>query len=802
MGGAVRYIAWAQARRRGRALAVLAVFVGLVAGVAMSLVAGARRSASVVDRFFATTIPYDLELYAPTLTVEDVGAIPGVKRADVSAYLGAVYVEPDGTTGSVPRGINGIVFEPDSVDPTMRLLDGTTPDPSEPGAVAVNEAFVREFGVGVGDDVTMQMFATDQYADVTAGRYEPRGPRYTVHIAGVVRTPPDIAVDEVDAPGRTAYGAANGMFVQSSFYEAHRREFLDFGAAYDIELVESDRAAEFRRAVTELTEGSDEAPVFGPARFTERRDALESPVGLETTALLLLGILVAVSGAVATGLLLRAEQRWHDAETLRLRALGSTTPQLGAIAALRTIPVALGAATLAALVAITVSSRYPVGIGRQLELSPGLTVNRVVLGIGALFVAAVVVGLGFVLGMPTQAREQRWKRATVASWVAQLGAPPDVTVGIHFAFERRRGAASLPSRSTVLGGAVAVSLVVAIALLVGGIDRLYARGDGHGYPWDAVVGNVNFPMSGADAAGIVADPRVDAATIASYGDARIEGQPFEILAVDENGTADPQIVSGRAPASSSEIAIGAPGLRALHHRVGDTVTFSLTGGEFDKGDATGTVELTVVGVSLAPVFGEADLGETAVVTLDAIADAGGDTTPKFVLTQLHGDDPRAVVGALDRDYTQEILTDIKPSRIVNLHRVRALPIVGMVLAGVMGAAVLLYTLASGVRGRTGELALLRALGLPPRRLNRLLAWQGIALAGAALLAGIPLGVVVGSTVWRDIAHQLGVDTTPVLTPFLLSTLVPIATLSVAVLASVIPAARARRQPIAALLRAE
>jgi predicted lysophospholipase L1 biosynthesis ABC-type transport system permease subunit len=154
------------------------------------------------------------------------------------------------------------------------------------------------------------------------------------------------------------------------------------------------------------------------------------------------------------------------------------------------------------------------------------------------------------------------------------------------------------------------------------------------------------------------------------------------------------------------------------------------------------------------------------------------------------------------DVTQEIVTDIKPSRIVNLHRVRALPIVGMLLAGVMGAVVLLYTLASGVRGRTGELALLRALGLPPRRLSHILAWQGIALAGAALIVGIPLGVVVGSTVWRNIAGQLGVDSTPVLTPLLLSTLLPVTALLVAVLASVIPAARARRQPIAGLLRAE
>ena len=287
------------------------------------------------------------------------------------------------------------MFEPDSVDPTMRVLDGAVPDPAYLAAVAVNQAFVREFGLEVGDDVTVQMFATDQFGDVNAGRYAPRGPCYTMHIAGVVRTPPDIAVDEVDAPGRTADETANGMFVQSSFYEAHRRGFLDFGAAYDVELVGPGWEPSSGAPITALTEGSGEAPVFGPARFTERRDALDAPVGLETTALLLLGILVAVSGAVATGLLLRAEQRSHDADAVRLRALGSTGPQLGGIAALRTVPVAVGATTLAVGLAITLSSRCPVGIGRQLELSPGLGVNGLVLGIGGLLVAAVVLGLSF-----------------------------------------------------------------------------------------------------------------------------------------------------------------------------------------------------------------------------------------------------------------------------------------------------------------------------------------------------------------------------------------------------------------------
>jgi ABC-type lipoprotein release transport system permease subunit len=98
------------------------------------------------------------------------------------------------------------------------------------------------------------------------------------------------------------------------------------------------------------------------------------------------------------------------------------------------------------------------------------------------------------------------------------------------------------------------------------------------------------------------------------------------------------------------------------------------------------------------------------------------------------------------------------------------------------------------------LATLRALGAPPRRLGRILAWQGVALAIATLVVRAPLGFVVGSFVWRQIAEGLGVEPTPVLPPLLWLSVpaVPCA----AVVASVVPAGMARRRSVASMLRAE
>jgi hypothetical protein len=69
-----------------------------------------------------------------------------------------------------------------------------------------------------------------------------------------------------------------------------------------------------------------------------------------------------------------------------------------------------------------------------------------------------------------------------------------------------------------------------------------------------------------------------------------------------------------------------------------------------------------------------------------------------------------------------------------------------------------------------------------------------------LLLGIPLGLVLGVAVWNRVADDMGVAAGAVVPPFV-ALLVPLA-LFVAVVAALLPARRARRAPVADLLRAE
>jgi ABC-type lipoprotein release transport system permease subunit len=796
MNGSIGLVARSQLRRRGRAVVLLTLFVGVLGGLAISLVAGSRRSATVVDRYFAAGIPYDLGLTAPSLSRDDLLAIPGVTRADMAAYIGAVRLTPD---GRVDGGVNTLASDFTSIDPTIEVLDGVAPDGTDQFQVLVNEFFVDQFGLTTGDAVELQMFGLDQEQEVSNGVYEPDGPRYTFHIAGVVRTPMDIAIDKVESPDHTtAYADANMLAVPLRFYEEHRHEFLDFGSGYDIQLSDGPSGqAAFLAAVDELVADGGEVQVQ-PGRFEGRRDTLHTPVDLETTALLALGIGLAIGGVVAVALLLRAEQRAHDNDTAALRALGSTAPELGTTAAVRSLPVAIGGAALAALVAVALSGRYPIGVGLQLELDRGVDVNVAVVVGGAALLAVLVVGLGFLLGWPRRRRSPGPPAAgTVAGGMARAGAPADVCVGTHFAFDRSRTARS--PRLSILAGAATLVIMVTLAMLVGGIDRLYRVSAEHGWPWDVAIGNINFPLAPEARASLTDDPRIAAQTAALYGQATVGGVGVEILGVDEGGTAPPSVVSGRLPASAREIAVAGRLLRRLGLDVGDTVPFSIAGTDLVGEAPTTDLDLTIVGVTLVPVLGEADMGESAVVTLDALEATGGISEPNLVLARLRGDPP-ATAAELDRDLTQEIMTDSTPARIVNLYRVQALPILGIVLAGALGTAILVSAIALSVRSRRHDLSVLRALGLAPRRLGRVLAWQGIALAATTLLIGVPLGLLAGTLLWSSIADQLGVRDDPVVTP-LLVLLVP-ASLLVAVVASLSSARRARRLSVAAMLRAE
>jgi predicted lysophospholipase L1 biosynthesis ABC-type transport system permease subunit len=155
---------------------------------------------------------------------------------------------------------------------------------------------------------------------------------------------------------------------------------------------------------------------------------------------------------------------------------------------------------------------------------------------------------------------------------------------------------------------------------------------------------------------------------------------------------------------------------------------------------------------------------------------------------------------LAKDYTEEQLTDIVPARVVNMHRVRSIPLLGVLLAAALGTITLGLLVIGGARIHRRNFAVLRALGLDARRLRGVLGWQAVLTAALMVAIGLPLGVIGGVTLWHHVAADTGVALTAVVPPALL-VLVP-ATLVVAIACSLVAGHRVRRTQVAQLLREE
>src|SRR6266536_2705463 len=148
-----------------------------------------------------------------------------------------------------------------------------------------------------------------------------------------------------------------------------------------------------------------------------------------------------------------------------------------------------------------------------------------------------------------------------------------------------------------------------------------------------------------------------------------------------------------------------------------------------------------------------------------------------------------------------VTTDQRPSDIQNYTGLRDTPLIlGAVLA-LLAVGTLAHVLLTGVRRRRRDLAVLKTLGLLRSQLLRVVSWQASALAAAALLVGLPAGLLAGRWALALFAGSVGVaGTAEVPLPIVLA-VIPVTLLLASLLAAGPGWAAARIRP-ALILRAE
>jgi ABC-type antimicrobial peptide transport system permease subunit len=116
-------------------------------------------------------------------------------------------------------------------------------------------------------------------------------------------------------------------------------------------------------------------------------------------------------------------------------------------------------------------------------------------------------------------------------------------------------------------------------------------------------------------------------------------------------------------------------------------------------------------------------------------------------------------------------------------------------------ATIAHVLLTSVRRRRRDLAVLKTLGFARAQVLRVVTWQATALSAAALLTGLPVGILAGRLAWAFFANAAGVGPRPDVPVPLILLAIPV-TLLLATLIAAWPGWTAARVHPAVALRAE
>jgi putative ABC transport system permease protein len=615
----------------------------------------------------------------------------------------------------------------------------------------------------------------------------------TLHIVGIATTP----------VGLLRGGDTTETFFFASPAFARRFASSSVGPSIYVQLHHPGDLDAFERAVPRATPGTTFQ--LKPARQELTTFArVASPY---TNTLWLFALVAAVATMLIVAQALVRMVRIDATAGSDLRALGTTSTQRAAVAAVRAmIAVVLGACVTVA-VAIAASPLFPLGLVHRVEPDPGVRVDGPVLVLGALVIVVVLGGVALVVARwATRASSARpatgpGSRSFVASTLERVNLPLSIAGGARFAFSRGRNNAGVSATASIVGLVAAIAATSAALVFGANLDQLTTPSR-YGQTWDAeIVSGGTSTLSPGEVEHRLASRSLAAGTsIGTFGDVTLEGHDVPASGVEpRHGRGVLVAAKGRLPVGPGEIALGARTLRQLHRSVGDRVTASASDGRREQLQIVGQVLLPSLN-SNAPTLGADDgalLTRPGLVRLNP--DLGDEVD--FVLLHLA---PHKTLTQLRRSFASNDFTvtgAAPPSDIASYNNVESTPLVLAGLLTILGIGVLAHLLVTSVRRSRRDLAIFKTLGCTRRQLMLMVVSQALMLVFTALVAGLTIGLVAGRDVWIRFAEGLGLVPTVDL-PSLRIVAVVVAGLAFAVVIAWIPARAATRVAPARVLRTE
>lgn len=795
----------AELRRRWPAWLAVVLLIGVVGGLVLGSVAGARRTATAFPRMLEATdaahVNINPDLGAESvLSVDDVAALPGVSAVSALDGVAAVLLGADGEPDFIPmtlaqRDAAALVdFD------RPRVLEGELFDPADPTHVMITHDVAERNGIGAGDAVTVGTTTLDDleaWEEAGAEGFPPVTPREAL-VTAVVVTADGVVKDEVFAFGM--------VILSHAFAERH-----DLTPFYYSMLVHLDGGTDSVPALREEVRALVPDEVIEFRTLSALAETVERGARPHVLALLAFAAVMGLAGLVVCGQAVTRQLLLLVDDASSLRALGVTRRGLRFAATGRAIIVAGSGAVLSVAVAVGISPIFPLGVARRAELSAGPQIDLVVLAPGVVVLVLALVTWSAVATRRLRsgtAGRTRSLTPGVLERVARASGSAVVSTGVRSATAStgRRGAA--PAAATVAGLAAAIGAVVAAMTFGASLNHLVTSPAAYGWSWDALVAPPgDFVTDDVVFDRIESSSAFAGSSVLTVDQLRIDGQRVPAVGMPTSGDGPGlTIIDGRAPTGPDELALGGRTMDLLGAGLGDRVL---------AGEGADARELEVVGQAVFPGLGtyssadRTELGKGALLDSETLASVGEGFD--FVWVAIDGSDAaRLATGLADvtegfesavREGSLQVIEQPqRPSDVHNLEAVRGTP---MVIAGVLAllaGTALAFVLVAGVRGRRRELALLKTFGFRRRDIAGTVAWQATVTAVTALAVGVPVGMVVGRLTWSALADSLGVARDPRVPLMLL--VVPFAVVVLANLVAVVPGWIAARTKPSLSLRAE
>jgi ABC-type antimicrobial peptide transport system permease subunit len=805
---AVLMCARSDVARRWRQVVVLAFVVAVAGAVVLTATAGARRTASSFDRFVESTRAYDVLVFfrkSGASTVPNVRAIAGVEAAalvDVPAVQLA-----DGTFLAAGAPADDVVFREIA---RTRIVDGRDTAAGAAEEIVVGEPLAQQKGIRVGDSIELVSFAPEQIqaliAEVGAPIPEPDGPRISMKVVGISRSPVDLSQQ----------GDAGGILLLSHAFVDKYRERI--GSYSDVVLVRlTDGSADVPRFVQQLrqTIGDDPESVIDEVEPTSvSTSGVRESIDVLAVALALFAAISGIAGVVVIGFVMARLITFGSEQREIWEALGLTRAQRAVAMSVPALGATLAGSALGAVGAWLASPLMPIGLARVAEPSPGRQFDVLVLGGGtaALIVALTTMTLLLAWWHARPATDRISVRRSVLSRALEtVSFNPALGVGLRAALEPRRGRGAIPVRSTLVAVIVAVLGVVSVSMFGPSLDRLASEPSLFGVGWDVAVDDTlaerpdpDRPCSGLLGTRVEDEPGIEAVGAICNLTVEVDGHPISAFGyMPMRGSIPSTVLEGHAPQADDEIALGSDTFATVTRRIGDQVSVE---------GPRGAAAFRIVGRVVIPSLGDSQaVADGAILTgagLDRLDDPAAELSHAWVVATIaHTGDRRAIEENLAKlpDVGDPETIGVEgprlPLEVRRLQQVDHLPIVLAGVLALLGAAALGYALATSIRRRRSEHAVLKTLGFTRRQLAAAIAWQATTVAGISIAIGIPAGIVVGRLIWRAVSDNTGLAYAPEV-PLLVLVGTALAALILANLAASVAGRAAARVSPATILQAE